>query len=84
MQIKLNILSEGKIKEIVQDAYRALKEIGVSVQNKEAEGLILDHGAKMLNSNRISIPEEMIEKALSTTPSSIKLYDRDKKLCMNL
>ena len=84
MQIKLGILSEKQIKEIVQDAYRALKEIGVSVQNKKAEELLLSHSAEMLNSNRISIPEDMIEKALSTTPSSIKLYSRDKKLCMNL
>jgi len=84
MQIRLRILSEEQIKEIIQDAYRALKEIGVLVQNKDAEELLLDHGAKILNSNRISIPENMIEKALSTAPSSIKLYDRDKKLCMNL
>ena len=84
MQIKLDILSKEQIKEIVQDAYRALKEIGISVQNKEAEELLLSNNAKMMNSNRISIPEEMIDKALSTTPSSIKLYDRDKNLCMNL
>jgi trimethylamine---corrinoid protein Co-methyltransferase len=84
MQIKLNILSEEQIKEIIQDAYRVMKEIGVLIQNEEAENLLLRYGAKILNSNRISIPEEMIEKALSTTPSSIKLYDRDKKLCMNL
>jgi len=84
MQIKLNILSEEQIKEIAQDAYRAIKEVGVLVQNEEAENLLLSYGAKILNSNRISIPEEMIEKALSTVPSSIKLYDRDKKLCMNL
>jgi trimethylamine--corrinoid protein Co-methyltransferase len=84
MQIKLGILSEKQIKDIVQDAYRAIKEVGVSVQNKEAEELLLSHSAKMLNSNRISIPEEMIEKALSTVPSSIKLYDRNKQLRMNL
>ncbi len=84
MQIRLNILSEEQIKEIVQDAYRALREIGVLVQNEEAEDLLLSHGAKMLNSDRMSISEGMIEKALSTAPSSIKLYDRDKKLCMNL
>ena len=84
MQIKLGILSEKQIKEIVQEAYRTLKEIGVSVQNKEAEELLLSHDAKILDSNRISIPEEMVEKALFATPSSIKLYGRDKKLCMNL
>lgn len=84
MQIKLNVLSKEQIKEIVQDAYRALKEIGILVQNKEAEELLLSNSAKMMNSNRISIPEEMIEKALSTIPSSIKLYDRDRNLCMNL
>lgn len=84
MQIRLNILPEEQIRAIAQDAYRALKEIGVLVQNEEAEDLLLSHGAKMLDSDRMSISEEMIEKALSTTPSSIKLYDRDKKLCMNL
>ncbi len=84
MQIRLNILTEEQIKAIVQDACRALKEIGVLVQNAEAEALLLGHGAEVLSSDRISIPEEMIDKALSTAPSSIKLYDRDKKLCMNL
>jgi trimethylamine---corrinoid protein Co-methyltransferase len=84
MQIKLNILSEKQIKEIIQDAFRAIKEIGILVQNEEAEDLLMSYGAKMLNTNRVSISEEMIEKALSTAPSSIKLYNRDKKLSMNL
>jgi trimethylamine--corrinoid protein Co-methyltransferase len=84
MQIKLSILSQEQIKEIVQDAYRALKEVGVLVRNEEAEDMLLGYGAEKLNSDRISIPEEMIGKALSIAPSSIALYDRDKKLCMNL
>ncbi len=84
MQIRLNILAEKQIEEIVQEAYRALKEIGVLIQNEEAKDLLLSCGAEMLRSDRISVPEELIEKSLSTTPSAIKLYGRDKKLCMNL
>ncbi|MFC1717681.1 trimethylamine methyltransferase family protein [Candidatus Poribacteria bacterium] len=68
MQIRLNILTEEQIKEIIQDACRALKEIGVLVQNEEAEALLLGHDAEMLSLDRISISEEMIEKALSTAP----------------
>lgn len=84
MQVKLNILSEEQIKEIIHDGYRALKEIGILIQSQEAENLLLSHGGKVPKSDRISIPAEMIEKALSTAPSCIKLYGRDRKLRMNL
>ena len=84
MQIRLYILPQEQIREIAQEAYRALKEIGVLIQNEEAADLLLSHDAEMLSSDRISIPEEMIENALSTDPSSIKLYDKDRNLPMNL
>ena len=84
MPIKLDILSQEQIEEIVQDAYRALEEIGVLVQNEEADDLLLGSGATMMASGRISIPGELVEKALSAAPSAIQLYDRNKELCMNL
>ncbi len=80
---KIRWLTDETIVVIVEEAYRILAEIGVTVENKAAVELLMSAGATQEN-ERIRFPEEIITKAIQTTPSSIRLYDRDGEVAMSL
>ncbi|MBU1937337.1 trimethylamine methyltransferase family protein, partial [bacterium] len=76
---KIKLLSPELLQAIIDDAFLILKRSGVMVENAEARKLLLDAGAK-LESGRVKIDSNLIEKCLKTVPSSIQLYDRDENL----
>ncbi|MFW6140813.1 MAG: trimethylamine methyltransferase family protein [Acidobacteriota bacterium] len=70
-------LSKPLLKKILTESYALLEKYGVFVENKEAKNLLKKAGAQINeDENRVFIKQELVEKALSTTPSMIELYDR--------
>ena len=70
-------------KKIVDEAMEILEKVGVFVENDEAVEMLTGAGAKV-ESGRVMIPTPVVEKALETAPSRIRLYDRHGEVAMDL
>jgi len=61
MRPKLNILSDGLVEQIKQEAFGLLLDPGVRVHNKEALTLLAEAGAQVDFEKRIAcIPERIV------------------------
>ena len=81
--LNFNILTEEQMTQIIEGAYRILETIGVEVHNEKALGLLKQLGCNV-EDTRVTISRKVVEKALATAPSYIKIYDRDGNEKMNL
>ena len=78
MQPKLELLSQGLIDRIIDEAFQLMLKPGIKVQSVEARALLAEAGAQVdANSDIVRIPEMVARKALETTPHSFSLYDRN-------
>lgn len=81
----LRILSQELLRHIVSEALRILENIGISVEHEGALRLLGESSATIDNEKkRAYLPEELVRRSLATAPSSVKLYDRDSNLKMDL
>ena len=72
----LRFLSDGLISRIISEARDVLGKLGVELHNETIVSMLHDHGAKVDESrNNVLIPGALIDKALSTTPKEVRLYD---------
>ena len=74
---------EATRKKIVAESMEILEKVGVFVENDEAIELLTGAGAKVVD-GRVMIPSPIVEKALETAPSRIRLYDRNGEVAMDL
>jgi trimethylamine--corrinoid protein Co-methyltransferase len=81
IRAKLQILEESQIKEILADAYHILDTVGVNIRDyPPALDLLENSGARVDRDRQIvKIGPDLIDKALSSVPSSIDFYDQDRK-----
>ena len=78
---KLELLSKELIQKILEEAYFILENQGVYIENEEALDLLREAGMKVdASSQRVRITAELVEDCLSSTPSSLKMYDRTGKI----
>lgn len=78
MRPTINVVSDDLRQQIMTEAKRILSEIGVEVRGPELRQRLLDHGLQMDRAGeRILFPPDVVEQAISTTPSSFTLYDRN-------
>ncbi|MEE8479169.1 MAG: trimethylamine methyltransferase family protein [Candidatus Neomarinimicrobiota bacterium] len=76
MRPKINFLNNSLIEQIIEEAITILTELGVEIQNKTVIDLLSSHGAKVDSSkSRVYINQDLIDKALKTSPSAFKLFD---------
>lgn len=81
----LKMLSEELVERIVSQAIGILERVGVSVENEEVLGLLAGSGATIDDGKgRAYLPEELVRKSLEMAPSSIKIYDRQGDLKLDL
>jgi trimethylamine--corrinoid protein Co-methyltransferase len=78
MRPKVKFLTDELIKKIIDEAIEILCKLGVEVNNQNVLSLLSDHGAK-IEKSRVYFTEDIIRKALKTTPGSFKLYDVNGK-----
>jgi trimethylamine--corrinoid protein Co-methyltransferase len=78
---KLELLSNELIQKIIEEAYVILENQGVLIENDEAMDLFREAGMKVdAHSQRVHITATLIENALSSTPPSLKMYDREGEI----
>ena len=78
MRPRLDVIPENFVERVVEEALDVLRTVGVFVENEEALSVLGDSGAEVdLKKRRVKIPENLVENALDTVPSSFRLYDRD-------
>jgi trimethylamine--corrinoid protein Co-methyltransferase len=82
---KLKILGDKLIEDMISEARELLQKFGIEVENKEAMQLLGDAGVKIdREKKKAYISQDLIDKCLKTVPSSIKVYDREGELALNL
>ncbi|MDP4160370.1 MAG: trimethylamine methyltransferase family protein [Bacillota bacterium] len=73
--LQFKVLSVEQIQKILNNALRILEETGTDVYSEEALSLLKDSGCTV-DGVRVKVPAKLIEKALSTAPSKLVLYDQ--------
>lgn len=72
----VRFLNDDLIEQILGEARELLCKIGVTIHNKEVLTLLADHGAKVDKTGFHALfTQEMIDRALKTSPPSVKLFD---------
>lgn len=75
-RLKLEFLDRDLIERVIKEAYELLCDPGVRIYSKVGLDLLSEGGAEVdYKSGIVSIPQEMVERALSTVPSSFHLYN---------
>src|SRR6185436_16052861 len=78
MQPKLTLLTDDIIERILDEAYQLLLKPGIKVNNDEARDLLASAGAQVdPETNVVKIPQQIVRKALESTPREFYLYDAD-------
>jgi trimethylamine---corrinoid protein Co-methyltransferase len=73
----LSILSDEKVERIHSAALELLRNTGMVILERKSLELLDGAGCRIdTNEQRAFFPPELIEKALSTSPRVVKLYDR--------
>ncbi len=78
MKSNLNILSEEFIDKIIKEAFDALEEIGILIENEEALELLIQRGCKTgENNKRIYLNRDIVMQSVDSAPETVSLYDRN-------
>jgi trimethylamine--corrinoid protein Co-methyltransferase len=76
MRPTVRFLRDELIDRIIDEAREILCELGVEIHNRRAIDLLASHGARVdAAKGRVYIPGALVDRALSTVPSSFALYD---------
>jgi trimethylamine--corrinoid protein Co-methyltransferase len=74
----LNVLEEGLIVRILDEARRILAEYGMEIRGAGLRQRLLDHGLRADPvSGRILFPPDVVDGAVASAPGSFTLFDRD-------
>jgi trimethylamine--corrinoid protein Co-methyltransferase len=72
--IGIEMLEPDLPAHVVSQARDILRRAGVEIRHREALALLADHGAHVQD-GRACIPGSLIDRALSTAPAAVRLYD---------
>ena len=76
MRPTIRFLTDDLCKQIISEAISILTKLGVEIQNQNVLSMLSDHGADVnLENSHVKLSEEIINKALKTSPKSFKLFD---------
>lgn len=73
---KISLLTDSYKEKIIEEAMSILESLGIFIENREAEQLLIDQGIKG-EEKRYFIPRDLVKKSLDSAPSEITLYDRE-------
>ena len=75
----LNLLTDAEANRVHEASLRILSEVGLRVDDEEARSYLGAAGAQVnLQSNVVRFPAHVVEQALRSTPSTLRLYDRNQ------
>jgi trimethylamine--corrinoid protein Co-methyltransferase len=76
MRPTLRLLTPDLTRQILDEAFRVLAELGVEIHNPAVLSLLAEHGATVDPAqNRARAKRELVEQAIATVPRSFKLHD---------
>lgn len=81
--LQLKVLTENQCEQIIETAFRVLERTGCNVHHAEALQLLKDAGCSV-DGVRVKIPTYVIQKALTTAPKQIMIYDREGEVACRL
>lgn len=73
--IPCRILTEEKIEQVMDMAYRVMEEVGMDVCSDEAIAIFKEAGCGV-DGIRVTIPRALTRKCIETAPAQIQIYDR--------
>ena len=80
MRPGLNVLSEDLVARILDEVYRILAGTGMEIRGESLRQRLLEHGLPASpDGSRILFPQDVVNRAIGTAPSSFTLFDRDGK-----
>ena len=74
--VQFRRLSEEQNRRLFGACLEILERTGVRLYDQEALSLLKKAGVSAADGNRVRIPPKLVEKALSTAPKQVTLYDR--------
>lgn len=77
-------MSEQQCRKLYWGALEILERIGVRLYEQEALDLLKKAGARIEDGNLAKIPSGLVEKAFSTVPRQVNMYDRQGNKAMTL
>ncbi|MCP3918373.1 MAG: hypothetical protein GY711_22745 [bacterium] len=73
----LRYLSGDTVEAVVVEAKRILAEVGIRLEHEGAIDILTGAGAQVGSDGRVRIPADIVDGALATATSEVRLYDRD-------
>lgn len=80
--VQFRRLSSQQCQQLYWSCLEILENTGVRLFSQDALDLLQKAGIKPTDGNRVRIPHGMVEKALTTAPKRVTLYDRHGKRVM--
>ena len=77
-------LSEDQARKIHWASLEILERLGVQLHHQEAIDLLRRGGAEVTDGNLVRVPSGMVEKAFTTVPKRVVLYNRRGEAAMPL
>ena len=75
--LRLRVLTEEETRQIHRTALKTLHEIGMDLQDDETRERLKDIGCRDGEYGNIVLTEEVVERAVSTVPPRMLVYDRN-------
>lgn len=82
-QLGINVFDDSQCEAIHQAVLEVIEDVGVEVHNEKALEILKKAGA-YIDGTRARIPAGLVEKAIRSAPSNVKIYSRDGKTKMVL
>ncbi len=80
----LNFLTDQDKQRLHQAACHILSRVGMDIFHDKALNLLGAVGCALKGQRRVTIPAELVEKAIQSAPKSIKIFDRAGQEAMDL
>ena len=75
-KLRFRVLTKKQTGQIHKTALRILSKIGMDIQDHGTQKRLKDIGCREGENGHLIFPNDVIEKAISTVPSKVVLYDR--------
>jgi trimethylamine--corrinoid protein Co-methyltransferase len=77
----VELLTQAQLETLQEGTLRLLDEVGVHFPSRRALEIFADHGAQVdWETERVRVPPDLVEKAMSTAPRSFVLGGREERL----
>lgn len=80
----LTVLSNNDKSKILSAAFEVLEEMGQLVSHPQTIELLKKNGFEVDDEGVVKIPAKAVRQAIRTVPNSVKIYNRDGELAMDL